>query len=185
MAEAEPKLLLPFLQPFYEAMLPLSWPIIRVAVGWNLFVHGYSKILPGRGCPGRKGFADHGFVPPALFWWRSSSSIEIVGGICITLGLFTRFFAAAASPSKCGSSVCLITGATASRWIKRGYEYVLLWGLVELRHRAARRRALFARSQDRPGAVDSAAACRPCLSPRAAATYCAATLRLLPSRRGG
>ncbi len=42
-------------------MLPLSWLVIRVAVGWNLFVHGYSKILigPTDGIP--EGFADIGF----------------------------------------------------------------------------------------------------------------------------
>ena len=40
-AETEPKPLLPFLQRFYEAVIPLSWLIVRVAVGWNLLVHGY------------------------------------------------------------------------------------------------------------------------------------------------
>ena len=39
-AQTEPKLLLPFLRPFYDAVIPLSWLIVRVAVGWNLLVHG-------------------------------------------------------------------------------------------------------------------------------------------------
>ena len=46
-AQTEPKLLLPFLQPFYDAVAPLSWLIIRVAVGWNLLMHGYPKFLNG------------------------------------------------------------------------------------------------------------------------------------------
>jgi hypothetical protein len=41
---AEPKLLLPLLRPFYDAAIPLSWLIIRCAVGWNLLVHGWGKI---------------------------------------------------------------------------------------------------------------------------------------------
>ena len=45
--EAKPKLLLPFLQPFYEAVIPLSWPIVRLAVGWNLLVHGWNKLMMG------------------------------------------------------------------------------------------------------------------------------------------
>jgi hypothetical protein len=40
-ANTEPKLLLPALQPLYDAVIPLSWLIIRVAVGWNLLVHGW------------------------------------------------------------------------------------------------------------------------------------------------
>jgi len=40
LARTETKLFLPFLQPFYDAVIPLSWLILRVAVGWNLLVHG-------------------------------------------------------------------------------------------------------------------------------------------------
>ena len=31
-AQTEPKLLLPFLEPFYDAVVPLSWLVVRVAV---------------------------------------------------------------------------------------------------------------------------------------------------------
>ena len=34
--QAEPKLLLPYLKPFYDFAIPLSWPVIRIACGWNL-----------------------------------------------------------------------------------------------------------------------------------------------------
>ncbi len=47
-ANTEPKLLLPALQPLYDAVIPLSWLIIRVAVGWNLLVHGWGKIMSDR-----------------------------------------------------------------------------------------------------------------------------------------
>ena len=34
--QAEPKLLLPQLKPFYDFAVPLAWPVIRIACGWNL-----------------------------------------------------------------------------------------------------------------------------------------------------
>ena len=78
--QAESRLLIPSLKPFYDAVAPLSWLIIRVAVGWNLFVHGYNKIMVGPTDAFLKGFADLGFVPPAFFYW-SSFVIEMLGGI--------------------------------------------------------------------------------------------------------
>ena len=52
----------------------------------------------------------------------------MLGGICIILGLFTRFFAAAAAIEM----LCIFVAywsANGFGWMKRGYEYVLLWGL--------------------------------------------------------
>ena len=40
----EPRLLLPALEPFYRRAIPLSWLVIRIAVGWNLVVHAWGKI---------------------------------------------------------------------------------------------------------------------------------------------
>ena len=45
--QAEPRLFIPALKPLYDAAVPLSWLIVRVAVGWNLFVHGYNKLIIG------------------------------------------------------------------------------------------------------------------------------------------
>ncbi len=129
MAEArtEPKLLLPVLQPFYDAVIPLSWLIVRVAVGWNLVVHGWGKILVGPTPAFLKAFADLGYTPPEFFFW-SAFLIEMLGGICIIFGLFTRFFAAAAAIEMlCIFAVYWNNGFG---WMKRGYEYVLLWGLL-------------------------------------------------------
>jgi putative oxidoreductase len=125
--QAEPRLLIPALKPIYDAITPLSWLIIRVAVGWNLFVHGYNKIIVGPTDAFLKGYADLGFVPPALFWW-SSFFIEMLGGGCIILGLFTRFVAAAAAIEM----LCIFIAywGNGFGWMKRGYEYVLLWGLI-------------------------------------------------------
>jgi putative oxidoreductase len=126
-AQTEPKLLLPVLQPFYDTVIPLSWLVVRVAVGWNLLVHGYPKFLNGPSEAALKAYADLGFTPP-LYWFWASGSIEFFGGIAIILGLFTRFFAAAAAIEML--IITIVYWGNGFGWMRRGYEYVLLWGLV-------------------------------------------------------
>jgi putative oxidoreductase len=125
--QSEPKLLLPFLQPFYDAVAPLSWLIIRVAVGSNLLMHGYPKFLNGSSEAALKAYADLGFTPPA-FWFWASASIETFAGIALILGVFTRFFAAAAAIEML--VITITYWGNGFGWMRRGYEYVLLWGLV-------------------------------------------------------
>jgi putative oxidoreductase len=126
---SEPKLFLPFLQPFYDAVIPLSWLIIRVAVGWNLLVHGWGKLMIGPTDAFLKGFADLGLTPPA-FWFWSSFCIEMFGGISLVLGLFTRFFAAAIAIEMLVIFIIYWSAGNGFGWMKRGYEYALLWGIV-------------------------------------------------------
>jgi putative oxidoreductase len=126
-ANTEPKLLLPALQPFYDAVIPLSWLVIRVAVGWNLLIHGYPKLLNGPSDAMLKGFADLGFTPP-FFWFWASACIETFAGISLILGLFTRLFAAAAAIEML--FITIVYWGNGFGWLRRGYEYVLLWGLL-------------------------------------------------------
>jgi putative oxidoreductase len=108
--------------------VPLTWPLIRVAVGWNLIVHGWGKIM--RGPTAASGaFAQLGFEPALLFTWLALV-LEFVGGICIALGLFTRFWAAAVAVEL--GIITLIYWPTGFSWLQRGYEYALLWGLITL-----------------------------------------------------
>ena len=62
----ETKLLIPGLQSFYDVAIPLAWPVIRIAVGWNLLVHGWGKVTRGPSAYVRP-FAEMGF-DPALPW---------------------------------------------------------------------------------------------------------------------
>jgi len=126
-AQTEPKLLLPFLQPFYDTVVPLSWLVVRLAVGWNLLVHGCNKIMIGPTDAFLKGFVDLGFTPPA-FWFWTSTTIEALAGISLILGLFTRFFAAAAAIELL--IITIIYWGNGFAWLHRGYEYTLLWGLL-------------------------------------------------------
>ena len=61
-APAEPKLLFPFLRPFYDTVIPLSWLVVRVAVGWNLLVHGWGKIMIGPTDAFLKAYSDLGLI---------------------------------------------------------------------------------------------------------------------------
>jgi len=125
--QAEPKPLLPALQPFYEFARPLSWLIIRWAVAWNLLVHAWVKITVGPAPGFLKAFADLGFTPPE-FWFWTALGTEALAGIALVLGLFTRFFAAAAA-----IEMLIITAVywkTGFSWLNRGYEYTLLWGWI-------------------------------------------------------
>ncbi|MGA8389551.1 MAG: DoxX family protein [Pseudolabrys sp.] len=92
----EPKLLLAALKPFYDFVIPLSWFVVRAAAGWNLLVHSWGKITVGPTPGFLKAFVDIGFTPPAPWFWTALFT-ETLAGIALILGLFTRFFAAAAA----------------------------------------------------------------------------------------
>ena len=123
---AEPRLWFPGLKPFYDAVIPLSWLVVRVAVGWNLVVHGWGKI--GGPTPAfLKAYVDLGFTPPTPWFW-AAFFIEFVGGLALILGLFTRFFAAAAAIELL--IITMVYWHTGFAWTRRGYEYTLMWGLI-------------------------------------------------------
>ncbi|HKQ28758.1 MAG TPA: DoxX family protein, partial [Burkholderiales bacterium] len=126
---SEPRLLLPFLKPFYNALIPLSWPLIRCAAGVILAVHGWGKISRGVEATA-PAFAKMGYQHPELVVYILIA-IEFFGGIAIAVGLFTRFFAAAATIEM---AVIMFVHYLPNgfAWLNRGYEYVLLWGLVTL-----------------------------------------------------
>ena len=125
----EPRPLLPFLEPFYRAVVPLAWPLVRIGVGWNLAVHGWGKVLRGPAGQAallvRNGYDFRQSFAALLIF------VELIGGICIALGLFTRFFAAAVAIEMGVLTFHTYWGHGFS-WTQRGYEYVLLWGMISL-----------------------------------------------------
>jgi putative oxidoreductase len=125
----EPRLLLPFLEPFYRLVTPLAWPLVRFAIGWNLIVHGWGKVLRGPAAQAAQLAKDGMDLGQPLAYLLIF--VELVGGVCIVLGLATRFFAAAIA-----IEMGLLTFHTywshGFSWTGRGYEYVLMWGIVSL-----------------------------------------------------
>jgi putative oxidoreductase len=127
MSDAEPRPLFPVLKPFYDVAIPWAWPIVRFAVGWNLIVHGWGKVV--RGMAGQaEVLAKSGFdggIPLSIFL----TVVELGGGIFIALGLFTRFWAAAVA-IEMGVLTFYLYWGNGFSWLNRGYEYTLMWGLV-------------------------------------------------------
>ena len=124
----EPKLLFSGLTRFYDHAIPLSWVIVRIAVGLNLAIHGWGKI--GRsGGPGQllQKLPQSAAIGDEITFVLML--IEFVGGICITIGLFTRFWAAAAAVEM-GVLTFYLYWGNGYGWLARGYEYTLMWGLV-------------------------------------------------------
>jgi putative oxidoreductase len=124
--DREPRLLVPGLKSFYELVTPFAWPLVRIAVGWNLLVHGWGKVTRGPSAY-VKGFVEMGF-DPALPWVWGGLIIEFGGGLALILGLFTRFFAAAAAIELL--IITVLYWNNGFGWLNRGYEYTLLWGLM-------------------------------------------------------
>jgi putative oxidoreductase len=116
--EREPKPLLPFLQSFYDLVVPWAWPLVRFTCGFHLIVHGWGKVIRG-------GTVSNSTMAFGLFL----TFIEFVGGICITIGLFTRFFAAAVA-IEMGYLTFIQYWGNGYGWRKDGYEYVLMWGML-------------------------------------------------------
>ena len=147
--EHEPRLLFPGLKSFYDTVIPLAWPVIRIAVGWNLLVHGWGKVTRGPSAYVRA-FTELGF-DPALPWIWSALIIEFVGGIALILGLFTRFFAAAAAVETAHHHGDLLEDRIFL--VEPRLRIHVALGSRLLCDRAAGRRTLFGRSQARRPAL--------------------------------
>lgn len=93
----EPKLILPFLAPFYNWVRDLSWPLIRLVLGGLLLYHaivsgkltGDTTIVSFAAGLARRG------LEPALPFAYLVFFTETIGAVCLILGLFTRVVATA------------------------------------------------------------------------------------------
>jgi len=127
--KGEPKLLFPALGGFYAAVSDLWYPLIRISIGAILFMHGYAKVANLGIAKVAANFGTNYGLPMPTFLAYSAVFLETVGAICIMIGLFTRFFAAAIA-------IELLIAMFAAHWVKGfsvgagGYEYVLFLGIV-------------------------------------------------------
>jgi putative oxidoreductase len=127
-AVAKPRLLIPGLQKFYAWAEPVSYLIVRLTVGLMLIPHGWPKLMAGIGPVAANALTKRG-IAPAEPLAIALIAIETLGGLCIALGLFTRFWAAAATIEMC---VIVYHHLPKFGWTDRGYEYPLMWGLIML-----------------------------------------------------
>ena len=128
MPKDETKLLFPSLAGFYETMLPIAATFVRVVVGIMFLMHVSGKFAAGPAAVAANTLARNG-IEPALMWAYVIMFLESVGGLCLIIGLFTRFFAAALAIEILIALlfVHLPKGYAAG---VGGYEYVLLIGAV-------------------------------------------------------
>lgn len=81
-------LFLPFLSGFYDRFAqPFAWTALRVAVGLMLVVEGWPKILNPLG---QVGFVEGIGFYPGWLWSPFLAVVQVLGGLLIALGLFTR-----------------------------------------------------------------------------------------------
>jgi putative oxidoreductase len=66
--------------------------VLRAGSGLMMATHGYAKIFGGGMDGFTKGVSEMGFPAPGVFAWMAALS-ELVGGICLALGLGTRISA--------------------------------------------------------------------------------------------
>ena len=123
----QPKLLLPFLAPFYAQAIPFSWLIIRGGFGIDLAIHGWEKVVRLPAIVAAITAGTTASLSPQLAPVHNIvlTVVEFVGGICIALGLFTRFFAAAAA-----IDLAVITFTVFWPHGYKAYEYTFWWGLA-------------------------------------------------------
>jgi putative oxidoreductase len=122
------QLLYPGLARFYEAMLPVAETLMRVVVGVMFLMHVSVKFHLGSNTVAESIFAKNG-IEPALLWTYVVMFLELFGGACLVVGLFTRFVAATLAIEMLIALlfVHLPNGYAAAAG---GYEYVLLIGAV-------------------------------------------------------
>ncbi len=92
---SQPKLILPFLGPLYDALEPLTWPVLRIMTGLWLIPHGAHKLFgvfesktPVGFDALSQAFEKYMGLPGVL--GPLSALIEFFGGILLVLGLLTR-----------------------------------------------------------------------------------------------
>lgn len=128
METTQPRLLFPQLRSFYAWAEPISWALIRLTAGLMIIPHGWPKLMMGVTKTAEFALVKRG-IAPAEPLAVVLITLETLGGLCVALGLFTRFWAAAICIEM---MVIVYHHLPKFGWTGPGYEYPLMWGLVML-----------------------------------------------------
>ena len=124
---AKQNLVFPGLAGFYESVGEIAYALLRVIIGYILLRHGLAKLGSGMGAVAAS-MAKYG-LEPSYFFAGAAMFLETVGAICLIVGLFTRFFAAALA-IELAIALAVAHAAKGFSAAQGGYEYVLLLGIV-------------------------------------------------------
>ena len=152
MAEATQRLYIPALGGIYSAVSEFAEPILRIALGGILIPHGCQKLFGmfgGMGFTANAALFDRIGYTPGIFWGTLVGCTELIGGILLILGLFTRFAAAAVFIFMIVA--VKFTSAKGFFWSAGGFEFAAADRDLRAVLPAPRRRPLVARPHGRPG----------------------------------
>jgi len=124
----ETKLIYPGLADFYANWRDVTYTLVRIVIGYIMFMHGWAKVT-GPGFAGVSGMMAKNSLVPGGAFAGSAMFFETVGAVCIIVGLFTRFFAAALA-IEMGIAFLVVHMSKGFAVGQGGYEYVLLLGTV-------------------------------------------------------
>lgn len=120
------RLYFPGLANFYEVCAPLSYTLMRVALGLILVPHGCGKLF-GTDIPHVvQNFVKLGWPAPIAFSWLVGL-LEFFGGLMLAAGLFTRVVAAMIAVEM--AVIAFLVLWPTWDWGHRGMEYPLMMGI--------------------------------------------------------
>jgi putative oxidoreductase len=111
-----------------------EWNVLRIICGAFMFPHVAGKFVGAALNPGTVGFfAKAGFYPPEA-WVAIAAVSEALVGVCLVLGICTRFasLGAAAVLAVAVYALQVVGGFKGWTWNTGGYEYPVFWAIVSL-----------------------------------------------------
>jgi len=126
-------LYVPGLEKLYEAVKPLSYPLLRIMMGLFFVPHGAQKLFGLFGAPAFPQYVTS-FGRMGPFWGQSGwvyyiGCLEFFGGLLMAAGFLTRIVA---FQFLCFMAMAFFVANTANGWFwtKGGIEAPMSWGIV-------------------------------------------------------
>jgi len=123
----------PALGNIYASFDPYVLPLLRATLGLILIPHGCQKLFGWFGGMGFEKFAllfDKLGYKPGAFWVAVVALTEVVGGVMLVFGLYTRFAALAVAIFMINA--VWFTSAKGFFWTNQGSEFCILLLVVAL-----------------------------------------------------
>jgi putative oxidoreductase len=133
MATGQPRRIVGFAGPIYDALQGVSYPLMRIVTGAFLLPHGAQKLFGmfGGSIDQTAGFFAKVGIQPALTMAYVTGGVEFCGGLLLVLGLLTRI-AAAGVAIMLAVAILSVHLANGYFWTSLGFEYPLMWALFAL-----------------------------------------------------
>jgi putative oxidoreductase len=108
-----------------------SHNVVRILAGFMMLPHAASKFAAGGLNPGTVAFFGKAGLQPAELMVAFAATAEIIGGVCMLLGLATRWAALGVAAIMALTVVALLNvGPFKWLWNFGGIEYNVFWGLT-------------------------------------------------------